>query len=110
MPQASLPFAAADGGVRVALRVMPKASRPGIAGTGRDAAGRPFLRVRVNAAPADGKANAAVVKLLAAAWDVPRSRLCIAAGAKDRRKTLHVAGETEALLERLSHWFESQDV
>ncbi len=109
MPQASSPFTAADGGVRVALRVTPKAPRPGIAGVGLDAAGRPFLRVRVDAAPADGKANAAVVKLLAAAWDVPRSRIRIASGAKDRRKTLHVAGETEALLERLGNWFASRD-
>ena len=109
MPQASLPFAVADGGVRVALRVTPKASRPGIAGVALDAAGRAFLRVRVGAPAQGGKANAAVVKLLAAAWDVPRSRLCIAAGAKDRRKTLHVAGETEALLERLGHWFENRD-
>ncbi len=110
MPQASLPFAVADGGVRVALRVTPKASRPGIAGAGRDAAGRAFLKVRVGAPAQGGKANAAVIKLLAGAWDVPRSRICVVAGAKDRRKTLHVAGETEALLERLSRWFGSQDV
>ena len=109
MPHANSPFDAAIDGVRVAVRVTPKASRPGIAGAGRDAAGRAFLRVRVGAPAHGGKANAAVVKLLAAEWNVPRSRLRIATGVKDRRKTLHVAGETVALLERLSRWFESRD-
>ena len=104
MSPPNLPFDAAVGGVRVALRVTPRASRAGIDGVRLDAAGRPFLGVRVNAPPEGGKANAAVVKLLAKAWGVPPSRLSVVAGAKDRRKAVHVAGHPPLLLKQLSDW------
>ncbi len=69
-----------------------------------DAAGRPHLLVRVSAPPERGKANAAVVKLLAKAWGVPPSRLSVVAGVRGRRKTVHVAGNAPWLLERLGEW------
>ena len=97
-------------GLRVQLRVSPKAARAGIAGLGVDAAGRAFLKVRVNAPAEGGKANAALVKLLAREWGVAPSRIGIVAGAKDRRKTVHVAGDTPALVERLKKWIEKQNV
>ena len=110
MSSRNLPFAAAAGGVRVAVRVTPRASRPGIAGVGVDTAGRTFLKVRVGAPPEGGKANAALTKLLAAAWDVPRSCVRVVSGAKDRRKTVHVAGDAPALVERLRRSIASEDV
>lgn len=103
------PIEAAPGGVRVAVRVSPKASRAGYAGVGVDAAGRGFLKLRVNAPAQAGKANAALVKLLARAWGLPRSRLSVVSGGKDRRKSIFVAGDPSALLNRLSHWIEGQD-
>ena len=103
------PLDAARDGVRVAVRVTPKSSRPGIAGVGVDAAGRAFIDVRVGAAPEGGKANAALVKLLAAAWGVPPSRLSVVAGARARRKTVRVAGDPGALMRRLGRWIGSHD-
>ena len=88
----------------MALKVAPKAARAGIAGVEADAAGRAALKVRVTEAPEGGKANAAVVKLLAKAWRLPKGALEITAGAKDRRKTLLVAGDGHALAARLGSW------
>ncbi len=68
----------------MALKVTPKAARAGISGLEADASGRAVLKVRVTEAPEGGKANAAVVKLLAKAWKLPKGALRIAAGAKDR--------------------------
>jgi len=48
--------------------------------------------VRVAAAPVDGAANAALLRLLAAALDVAPSRLRIAAGAAARRKIVEAEG------------------
>ena len=104
MSSSELPFDAAAGGIRVALRVTPRASRNRIDGVRLDAAGRPHLAVRVNAPPEGGKANTAVVKLLAKAWGVAPSRLSVVAGARNRRKTVHVAGDADRLLERLGDW------
>ncbi len=104
MPGPGCPFEAVPEGLRVALKVMPKAARAGISGFEADAAGRALLKVRVTEAPEGGKANAAVVKLLAKAWKLPKSALRITAGAKDRRKTLLVAGDPEELAPRLRTW------
>jgi uncharacterized protein (TIGR00251 family) len=85
-------------GLVVNVKVTPRARHDGIEPPGADQS----LRVRVTAPAADGKANAAVLALLAAAWDVPRSALSIAAGAASRRKRIHVRGEPEALRRRLA--------
>ena len=83
-------------GVRVSVRVTPRAGLSGLAGV-RD--GR--LLVRVSAAPEGGKANAALLKLLSKAWGVPQSGIEVVAGASRREKVLLVRGATaEHLLER----------
>lgn len=94
----------APGGVRVHLRVAPKASRDAVAGIMRDGDGRDRIKLSVTAVPEDGKANAAVVRLLAKAWALPKSSIDIVAGGADRSKVLLVAGETGDLLARLGAW------
>ncbi|MGE0748621.1 MAG: DUF167 family protein [Rhodospirillales bacterium] len=90
----------------MAVRVTPRARRERIEGVVADAAGEPAVKVAVGAPPADGKANAAVIALLADAWGLPRSAIGIAAGAADRRKMLHIAGDPAALMARLDAWRE----
>jgi uncharacterized protein (TIGR00251 family) len=96
------PYALARDGLTVALRVSPRASRNRIEGVAEKADGGAELRVAVTAAPEGGKANAAVIALLAKAWRVPKGRFSIAAGASGRRKVLHVAGDGAALLRRIA--------
>jgi uncharacterized protein YggU (UPF0235/DUF167 family) len=55
------------------------------------------LRVRVSAVPDKGRANAAVVALLAKALGVPKSAVSVASGETSRLKTLDVAGDGAAL-------------
>ena len=62
------------------------------------------LKVTVRAAAEDGKANAAIVKLLAGEWHLPQTTLSLLTGAADRRKSFHLAGEPSALLARLEGW------
>ncbi len=95
--------------MRAALRVTPGARRTAVDGTGLESGGRKFLKVSVTAAPEGGKANAAVVKLLAKEWRVAKSRITVVSGATGRRKTLHVAGEPKALLTALRAWLENRD-
>lgn len=72
----------------IAVRVQPNASRDAVEGFGPDAAGAPVLKVRVTAVPDRGKANKAVIKLLAAATGLPKSAISIIAGDKSRSKTV----------------------
>ena len=95
-------------GVTVTVRLTPKAGADRIDGVAADAAGAPVLRVRVTAAPEAGKANAALIALMAKRWKLPKSALSIAGGAKDRNKVVHVAGDPAALYERLAGWFKER--
>jgi uncharacterized protein YggU (UPF0235/DUF167 family) len=73
-------------GTEIALRVTPRASRDRIVADGD------VLRVYVTCVPEDGKANAAVLKLLARALGVPKSRLDIVRGHSARDKVVRVLG------------------
>lgn len=85
-------------GVLVTIKVTPRARHEGTEPGGADAA----LKVRVTAPPEDGKANAAVIALLAKRWDVPKTALEIAAGGGARLKRVLVRGEPAALLRHLA--------
>ncbi len=104
---AALPVISRDDGVAVAIRLTPKASVSRIDGLSAAQDGGTALRARVTAAPENGKANAALIKLLAKTWKLPKTSMSIAAGAKDRRKTVHVAGDPKILLPHLQHWLEA---
>ncbi len=75
--------------VRLTVRVTPKSSRDEIAGWVGDE-----LRIKVSAAPEDGKANAAVERLVATACGVARSRVSVVRGHKARVKQLEIEGVT----------------
>ncbi|HXG76475.1 MAG TPA: DUF167 domain-containing protein [Gaiellaceae bacterium] len=75
---------------RLRLRVSPRSSRTGVGGFHAGA-----WRVRVSAPPESGKANAAVLDVLARALDVPRRRLEIVAGPAAREKVVAVHGLAE---------------
>ncbi len=77
--------------VVIAVRVTPRGSRNEVCGLAGDA-----VRIRLTAPPVDGKANIALVKLLAAKLDVPPGRITLIAGAKGRNKRVSVAGISSA--------------
>jgi len=88
--------------VRVALRVTPRAAREAVTGLAPTADGGLELKVAVTAVPEAGRANEAVIRLLAKLWSLPRSSLSMVAGATDRHKILLVAGPPDGLLPRLT--------
>jgi len=76
--------------MRITVRVIPRSSRSEIVWEGE------ALRVRLTAAPVAGAANEALIKLLAARLDLPRSALRIIQGASGRQKVLEIEGITKA--------------
>jgi len=84
--------------VVVALRVTPRSSRDAIEGV--DEAGE--IRVRVTAAPADGAANKAVIKLLAKSLGVPKRALTLVSGVASRHKRLQIEGVSAVAVQQ--HW------
>lgn len=84
--------------MRLHVRLTPKASADRIDGWSHDAQGRLVLKVRVRAAPIEGKANAALVAFLAEALNVPRSKVSIASGDTSRLKQVEIDGLDAAQL------------
>ena len=99
MPRSSsgLPINVAPTGVRVAVRLTPRASAARIGGV---ADGK--LKIAVTAPPTDNQANDALLRLLAKQWRLPRRDLSIVAGATSRNKIIHVAGDPAELTIRLA--------
>ena len=101
-----VPFRGVADGVRIAVRLTPKAAQNRIRGLVADADGSLALKVAVTAAPERGKANDALIGFLAERWGVAKRDLSLVAGAADRHKMLHLAGEPAALLRRLAAWLD----
>jgi hypothetical protein len=74
-------------GTRLRLRVAPGAARPGVVGRHGDA-----WKVRVAAPPERGRANEAVLDLLAGTLGVARDRVTLVSGGASRDKIVELAG------------------
>jgi len=85
------------GEIWFSVRVQPRASRTAIAGM-RDGA----LLVRVTAPPVEGQANDALVRLLSARLNVPRSAVRIVAGERGRVKRVAVRGASSEAVRMLA--------
>jgi len=85
------------GGVRLAVRLTPNGGRDGIDGFETDAAGERYLKARVRAVPEDGKANKALIELIARRFGVAKSCVRLISGETSRKKILRIEGEPEDL-------------
>jgi uncharacterized protein len=77
------------------VHVVPRARRTEVAGWHGDA-----LKIKVAAAPAEGAANAELVRFVAERVGVARGAVTIASGATARRKTVAVEGVAADALTR----------
>lgn len=101
-----MPLTPTADGLRLSVRATPKSSRDEVSGLYVDAEGRRWLRVHVRSAPEKGKANKAVVKLLARETGLAPSSLSVISGAQNRNKVILIEGEPDALVARLQPWLQ----
>jgi len=80
---------------RLRLRVAPGAARPAVVGRHGDG-----WKLRVSAPPEHGRANDAVVELLAETLGVPRSSVTLVSGGSSRNKIVELAGLEPDEIER----------
>ena len=97
-------FAPVPGGIALTLRVTPNASATRIEGIERRDDGSTVLRIRVTAPPDRGKANKAVIALLAKTLSVPKSSVTLIAGETARHKRVRIEGDAEALAASCRLW------
>jgi uncharacterized protein (TIGR00251 family) len=95
----TLPVRATRDGILLDIRLTPRAARDGFDGLKQ---GR--LQARVRAVPEDGRANTALVELVADEIGVAKSTVSIATGKTARLKTVLIAGDAKALGARIEAW------
>ena len=89
-------------GLSVAVRLSPRARSDRLLGIIGTAEGGRTVKASVTAPAQDGRANEALLQLLARAWRLPRQDLSIVAGAASRNKIVRVAGDPDELIAKLS--------
>lgn len=82
-----IPYTESTDGIVFKVQVVPRASRSEIVGAHNGA-----LRVRIAAAPVDGAANEAVLRILARVFKVSRSAVQITAGHSSKIKQVSITG------------------
>lgn len=97
MSAVSAVVAEGDGSLTFRIIVVPRSSRSRFGPLVGDA-----IKIAVTQPPVDGKANAAVVQLIAGVLGVRKADVTITVGAQGRRKNVRVAGvSAEELARRL---------
>ncbi len=89
-------FEKKDGYIILNVRVIPRASKDAIQGRMGDA-----LKVRIQAPPVEGKANAYLVKFLSKYWKIPRASIKILSGETGRNKRLRISNPPDGLIQEL---------
>ena len=87
-----IPFTSDGEGIRLSVRVTPRARKSAVTGLVSGADGRAALAVRLAAPPVDGSANQALIAFLVAELGVGRSSVQIVSGEKSRLKIVRIAG------------------
>lgn len=94
-------FRKETGKVILFVRLTPKAAKDAIDGIASTDDGRSHLKVRVRAVPEDGKANAAVEKLLADILRIPRRDVSVTSGSTSRLKQITLSGDADDIEARI---------
>jgi uncharacterized protein len=87
--------------LRLAVRLTPNGGRDVVEGFETDAAGERWLKARVRAVPEDGKANKALIELLAKTLKLPKSAISFISGETSRKKILRIDADPEDVMTKL---------
>lgn len=94
-----------DDHIDLFVRVTPNGSRDEITGIVDCGEGEYRLALKVRAVPEKGKANKAVIKLVAKLLGQPKSSITVASGSATRQKTLRITGDANGIISSLDRFF-----
>lgn len=98
----SRPWTAFDAHLLITVRLTPNGGRDAIDGVELDAEGRVHLKVRVSVVPEKGKANKALIALVAKTLGLAKSSVSLESGDTSRKKILRIDGDPEDLIKKLN--------
>jgi hypothetical protein len=95
-------FRIVEGGIEIVVRLTPKSSRDDVDGIETGADGQCYLKARVRAVPEKGKANKALIVLLAKRTGLPKSTIGLTSGGTSRMKTILLQCDAQEWREALA--------
>ncbi len=100
----SKPWVVSREGLVVTVRLTPKGGRDSIDGIVQLSDGSTVLKARVAAAPTEGKANHALLRLLARILRVAPRNVTLMGGATSRMKRILIRGDAVAVVAALEEF------
>ncbi len=97
-----MPYRTTSHGIELRVRVVPRAAREGVGALYRDAKGESYLVVKVGVPPEGGRANAAMLRVLATALGLGVSSLELISGAGSRLKRVLIDADHDSVATRLA--------
>ncbi|KKX27761.1 DUF167 domain-containing protein [Rhizobium sp. LC145] len=97
----SRPYSRQSDHLRLSIRLTPNARHDGFDGIEIGTDGEAYLKARVTEIPESGKANKALIALLASTLKRPKSSISILSGETARKKILRIDGDPEEIAEKL---------
>jgi uncharacterized protein (TIGR00251 family) len=82
-----IPFTKTRAGIRIEVKVEPRSSRKGIAGTMGS-----MVKVKLTAPPVGGAANEQLIEVIAEATGAKKSSIRIVRGLSSKKKTIEITG------------------
>ncbi|MBX5169413.1 MULTISPECIES: DUF167 domain-containing protein [unclassified Rhizobium] len=101
----SRPWSLFNDHLRLAVRLTPNGGRDAIDGIEADGKGETHLKARVTAVPEKGKANKALIRLVAGSLRIPQTSVSLISGDTARKKILRIEGDPEDLAKKLEMLF-----
>lgn len=95
------PWKKFDDHIRLAVRLTPNGGRNAVDGIEPDGEGGMLLKARVTAVPEKGKANKALIALIAKSLGIAKSSVDLVSGDTSRKKILRIDGDPEDLIKKL---------
>jgi uncharacterized protein (TIGR00251 family) len=95
------PYKAFADHLTLAVRLTPNGGRDQLDGIELDADGKARLKARVSVVPEKGKANKALVALIAKALGLPKSSVSLVSGDTSSKKILRIDAEPEDVMVKL---------
>jgi len=74
------------------IKVSPNGDKDSIHGHGLDAKGKSYLCVKIHEPPMDNLANEGIIKFFSKVLNVPKSKISILLGHKNRLKLIQIEG------------------
>jgi len=90
----------------LAIRLTPRSAKEGTGGVWRDERGAAWLQAQVRAVPEKGRANEALVRLLAKRLRIPAKEILLDSGDSSRLKRLRLIGQARNAAAMMKDWID----